>query len=48
MSDGAVLLIWTGRLLLSCGTPCVNTGMERLPTSHQKKGQRANGQHLPA
>jgi len=48
MPDGAVLLVWTRRLFLGCVTPCVNEGMERLPTSHQKKGQRANGQHLPA
>ena len=48
MTDGAVLLVWTGRLLLSYVAHCVNAGMEHLPASHEKKGERANNPHLPA
>ena len=48
MTDGAVLLVWTGRLLLSCVAHYVNAGMECLPASHQQKGERANDPHFPA
>jgi hypothetical protein len=48
MSDGTILLVRARRLFLSRGAPCINAGMEHLPTSHQKKGQRANEPDLPA
>jgi len=48
MSDGTILLVRTRRLFLSRGALCINAGMEHLPTSHQKKGQRANEPDLPA
>jgi len=48
MPDGTVLLVRARRLFLSRGAPGINAGMEHLPTSHQKKGQRANEPDLPA